>query len=328
MHRYLARLVPVALAIGFVAALANECAADPQGKRIAHLTTRLESYTGALANTLSADAKKKGMDVTTFSSPFNPALQAQQMDDAIARKFDMIILVAVSATAIVPAATRAHEGGIPIIVLIVPPKAGTESLYLSYVGEDQRELGRIVGKSVVTAFKDNGREGGKVAAITGSLQDGIGPLRLEGFKQELAANSKIELAAVEDVAWDPVKSQTVASQLFARFAAQGGLSAMYGMNDAQALAIGQAATAAGLTVGSGPKDLLIVGGNCTPQTPDAIRSGRLYSSASQIPTFLGDRAIDVAAAYFSGQTVEKTNYIPVEVINKSNIDKWTGPCSY
>ncbi|MGH7716842.1 MAG: hypothetical protein ACREML_12695, partial [Vulcanimicrobiaceae bacterium] len=105
MHRYLSKLAPVAAAIALVALSTNNAAADPQGKRIAHLTTRLEDYTAALANTLTDDAKKHGMEVTTFSSPFNPALQAQQMDDAIARKFDMIILVAVSATAIVPAAT-------------------------------------------------------------------------------------------------------------------------------------------------------------------------------------------------------------------------------
>jgi ribose transport system substrate-binding protein len=317
LRSHLSIFTPLALAVALVTASSHEGAADPHGKRIAHLTTVLQDYTAALATTLTDAAKKRGMEVTTFSSPFNPALQAQQMDDAIARKFDMIVLVTVSATAIVPAATRAHEAGIPVIVLIV-----------SYIGEDQQELGRIVGKSVVTAFKDSGRDGGKVAAITGSLQDGIAPLRLAGFKEELAANPKIELAAIEDVAWDPVKSQMVASQLFARFAAQGGLSALYGMNDAQALAIALAASAAGLTVGSGPKDVLIVGGNCTPQTPAAIRSGTLYSSASQIPTFLGERAAEVAAAYFSGETIQKTIYLPVEVINKSNIDKWTGPCSY
>ena len=53
------------------------------------------------------------MEVTTFSSPFDAALQAQQMDDAIARKYDMIILVAVSEQAIVPAATRAHRRAFP-----------------------------------------------------------------------------------------------------------------------------------------------------------------------------------------------------------------------
>jgi ribose transport system substrate-binding protein len=217
---------------------------------------------------------------------------------------------------------------VPVIYLIEPPKPGTEDLYLTSIGENQVELGRVAGASIVTGFKNSGRDGGKVAAITGSLQEGVAPLRLQGFKEALQANPKIELVAIEDAAWDTVKSQTIASQLFARFAGQGGLAAMYGMADNQALAIIDAAESAGLMVGSGPNDLLVVGSNCVPQTVGAIRSGKLYSSGSQIPTHLGEKAAMAAADYFSGKTVPKTIRLPVEVINKSNIDKWAQACTY
>jgi ABC-type sugar transport system substrate-binding protein len=322
-------LAPFAIASAMLVASSAGASADPQGKKIAHLTTTTaQAYISALAKSLTDASKKHGMEVTTFSSPFDAALQAQQMDDAIARKFDLIVLVAVSEQAIVPAATRAHQAGIPIIVLIEPPKAGTEDLYVTNVGEDQRELGRITGTSIVNAFKASGRDGGKIAAVTGSLQEGVAPLRLEGFKEALKANPKIDLAAVEDAAWDTVKSQTIASQLFARFAAQGGLGAIYGMADNQAVAIIDAAESAGLSPGPGAKDLVIVGSNCVPQTVGAIKSGKLYSSASQIPTRLGERAAEAAADYFSGKTLPKTIHLPVEVINKSNIDRWAGPCTY
>ncbi len=321
-------LVVFAVMAGLVASSLG-AQADPQGKKIAHLTTgTAQAYIAALAKSFTDASKTYGMEVTTFSSPFDAALQAQQMDDAIARKFDMIVLVAVSEQAIVPAATRAHQAGIPIIVLIEPPKPGTEDLYITNVGEDQVELGRIAGTSIVNAFKASGRDGGKVAAVTGSLQEGIAPLRLQGFKDALKADPKIDLAAVEDAAWDPVKSATIASQLFARFAAQGGLGAIYGMNDSQAVAIVNAAESAGLNPGAGAKDLVIVGSNCVPETIGAIKSGKLYSSASQIPTRLGERAAAAAADYFSGKTLPKTIHLPVDVINKSNIDQWVGPCTY
>jgi ABC-type sugar transport system substrate-binding protein len=323
------RSVALLAAAALLAAITTGAAADPQGKKIAHLTTTTaQAYISALAKSLTDTSKKYGMEVTTFSSPFDAALQAQQMDDAIARKFDMIVLVAVSEQAVVPAATRAHQAGIPIIVLIEPPKAGTEDLYISNIGEDQRELGRIAGMSLITALKASGRDGSKIAAITGSLQEGVAPLRLEGFKEALKTDPKIDLAAIEDAAWDTVKSQTIASQLFARFAGQGGLAAIYGMADNQAIAIIDAAESAGLSVGSGAKDLVVVGSNCVPQTVGAIRSGKLYSSASQIPTRLGERAAEAAADYFSGKKLDKTIHLPVEVINKSNIDKWAALCTY
>jgi ABC-type sugar transport system substrate-binding protein len=160
--------------------------ADPQGKRIAHVTTNVaQAYVSTIAKSLTDRAKQFGMAVSTFSSPFDVALQAQQMDDAIARKYDMIVLSPVSEQAIVPAATRAHQAGIPIIVIIVAPKAGTEDLYISYIGEDQAQLGRIAGNSLVEALRASGREGGKVAAITGSLQQATAPLRMSAFTDAL-----------------------------------------------------------------------------------------------------------------------------------------------
>jgi ABC-type sugar transport system substrate-binding protein len=303
--------------------------ASPQGKKIAHLTLSIQQeYIAALVKSFAETSEKYGMQVTTFANNFDPALQAQQMDDAIARKFDMIVLEAASEQGIVPAATRAHQAGVPILYLIEPPKPGTENLYLSYIGEDQVKLGRVAGEAIVRAFKESGREGGNVAAITGSLQEGVAPLRLEGFKDALKADPKIKLVAIEDAAWDTVKSQTIAGELFARFAGQGGLQAMYGMADNQAIAIINAAEAAGLPVGSGPKDLLVVGSNCVPQTVAAIRSGKLYSSGSQIPTHLGQRAAEAAADYFSGKPVPRVIRLPVEMIDKSNIDKWAAACTY
>ena len=130
---------------------------------------------------------------------------------------------------------------------------------------------------------------------TCSLQEGVAPLRLERIKEALKANPKIKLVAIEDASWDTVKSQTIASQLFARFAGQGGLQAVYGMADNQAVAIINAAEAAGISVGSGANDLIVVGSNCVPKTVAAIRSGKLYSSGTQLPTFLGKRAAEAVA---------------------------------
>ena len=71
--------------------------AAPQGKKIALVITNVaQAYIATLAKSVTDTGKRFGMEVTTFSSPFDAALQAQQMDDAIARKYDMIILVAVS----------------------------------------------------------------------------------------------------------------------------------------------------------------------------------------------------------------------------------------
>ena len=147
--------------------------------------------------------------------------------------------------------TRAKQAGIPVIIVNNTPKDGTEELYVTFVGQDQNEMGRIAGRAALQALKDSGRDGGKVALITGALQQGPGPRRVAGFKEAVAANPKLEIAAIEDGRWDTATSERLAGQLYARFAASGGLDAVYGMADNQAVAAIKAADAAGITVGTG-----------------------------------------------------------------------------
>jgi len=303
--------------------------AEPQGKKIALVITNVaQAYIATIAKSVTDTGKRFGMEVSTFSSPFDAALQAQQMDDAIARKYDMIILIAVSEQAIVPAATRAHQAGVPMITLIQPPKPGTESFYLTNIGEDQPGLGRIAGEQLVAAFKASGREGGKVVAITGALQEGTAPLRLNAFKEAIKANPKIELAAVEDAKWDTARSRQIASQLLARFASQGGIQAIYGMADNMAAGIIDAVESAGLKPGAGPGNVIVVSSNCGPQGIQAIKDGKLYSTATQIPTLLGERAAEAAADYFTGKTLPKIVRLPIEPITRTNVDKWAAQCTF
>jgi ABC-type sugar transport system substrate-binding protein len=303
--------------------------ADAKGKKVAHLTTAIQlPYISTLAKSLTEAGASYGMDVTVFSSPFDPAIQSQQMDDAVARRFDMIILTAVSEQAIVPALTRANQAGIPVIALIDPPKAGTEKLYTSFVGDDQPELGRIAARSMLKAIKASGRDGGRIAAITGALQEGVAPLRLNAFREVIKQDPKVELVAVEDVAWDTAKSEQAAGQLLARFAPQGGLAGIWGMADNQAVAIIQAVKAAGLTPGIGAKDVIVVSSNCYKDGVAAIKAGTLFSTASQVPTTAGKRAAEAANEYFNGKTLPPRIIIPVDLINKDNIDKWAEACSF
>lgn len=324
--KYFAACMAIASLFGLTS---PEASADAKGKRIAHLTTATQlPFISELAKSLTNAAAERGMEVTVFSSPFDPALQSQQMDDAVARKFDMIVLLAVSEKAIIPALTRAQRAGIPVIALLDQPAPGSENLYTSFIDDDQPGLGRIAARSMLKALSDSGRDGGRIVAITGSLQEGSAPLQLGGFKEVIKQNPKVDLAAVEDVAWDAAKSEQAAGQLLARFAPQGGLVGIYGMADQMAVAIIQAIKAAGLTPGSGPKDIVVVSSTCTKAGVAAIKDGTLYSSGSQVPTPAGIRAAEAAAEYFSGKKLPPRILLPIDVVNKQNLDKWAAACSY
>jgi ABC-type sugar transport system substrate-binding protein len=308
---------------------AAHAADEAKGKKVLLLESfTAHPYVATIEKTFRDRAQALGMDVTVQAAGLDAAMQARQADDGIARKFDLIVVQAISEQGIVPVLTRAKQAGVPVIMVNNSPKDGTEELYVTFVGQDQNEMGRIVGKAALRALKDSGRDGGKVALVTGALQQGIGPRRVAGFKEAVAANPKVEIAAIEDGRWDTATSERLAGQLYARFAATGGLDAVYGMADNQAVAAIKAADAAGIAVGSGGKQLIVLGGNCQKEGIDAIAAGKMYSTVSQIPTDLGRRTADVANDFFAGKKLPKAELLPVELVTKANLVQWQAPCTY
>src|SRR5271154_2666973 len=72
------------------------------GKRGAFLDGPIaDKYIGGLTRSFTETAKANGLDVSVVQSPFDPALQAQQMDDAIAKKVDAIVMMIMSQKALI-----------------------------------------------------------------------------------------------------------------------------------------------------------------------------------------------------------------------------------
>src|SRR5262245_34324737 len=106
--------VALLTALGLSFLIPTEADANPTGKKIAFLVTSpTHPFIATLTKTFVTRANTFGMEVNTVSQHFDAALQAQQVDDAIARKFDMLAIIAGSEQAIVPALSRAKQAGVP-----------------------------------------------------------------------------------------------------------------------------------------------------------------------------------------------------------------------
>ncbi len=315
----------VIFAFALTAGTLAHAASASQGKKVAFFDTKhTQSYVATLTETFVNRATSHGIEVTVFTSMLDAALQAQQIDDAIARKYDLLAIIPGSEQAIVPALARAKAAGIPVIIVNNSPKAGTENLYISYVGVDMTEVGRRTGHAVLDVLKANGRNSARIALITGALQMGPGPRRVAGFKEVISKNPKMQIVAIEDGKWDTAVSERIAGQLFARFASTGGLDVVYGMADNQAVAAIHAAESAKIKLGTKPGQLIVVGSNCMKEGIAAIEAGKEYSTLSQIPTLIGGRAADIVDDYFNHEQLPKDVLIRGELITKENAAKFAG----
>lgn len=224
-------LLGCATILACVAGATQHANAAAEGKRIAmFMGPTQDKYLGALSKSFETAATASGMKVTVFSSPFDPALQAQQIDDAIAQKYDMFVVQIISQRAIIPVLTRVKNAGIPV-VLVVAPMVGNDNnaqdLYLTHVGYDDTKFGELIGDAMVKALKDSGRTKAKIAVLAGSMAEGKAPLREKAFRDAIAKHPGMEVVVTEDVKWNPAVGERTAGQLLARFAAQGGLDGFY-----------------------------------------------------------------------------------------------------
>jgi ABC-type sugar transport system substrate-binding protein len=325
-------ILGLAALIGCVAGAADSASAAAEGKRVAmFMGPTQDKYLGALSRSFEASAGAHGMKVTVYSSPFDPALQAQQLDDAIAQKFDFFVVQIISQRAIIPVLTRVKSAGIPV-ALVVAPMVGNDNnaqdLYLTHVGYDDITFGRLIGEAMVKAQQDSGRSKAKIAVLAGSMAEGKAPLREQAFRQAVAAHAGMEVVVTEDVKWNPAVGERAAGQLLARFAGQGGLDGFYGMNDVVANGAIQAAESAGVKVGTGKGELVVVGGNCQAPGVKNIETGKQAATLLMLPVEEGKITATKVKEFFDGKTPEKVTFLPTETITKANLAKYAQACSY
>jgi ribose transport system substrate-binding protein len=315
----------IALGAALFSALALQTPqAFAQGKRVTLLDGPIaDKYVGAMTRSFTDEAKTGGYDVSVVQSPFDPGLQAQQMDDAIAKKVDAIVLMIMSQKALVPALTRAKEAHIPVILIntVIPQ----EDLFTAFVGEDSPVLGAEAGKVMVEGLK--GRPNAKIAAVAGSMDEGVAPMRLSGFKKTVE-DAGIQLVAVEETHWTPPEAERAAGQLLARFAGQGGLDGIYGMNDPMADGVVQAARSAGVKLGTGKGELVVVGGNCLAPGIRDIEQGSMYGTVYWTPTSMGHDTADTVKKILAGESVPKKQSRPLDMITKANVEKYKADCTF
>jgi ABC-type sugar transport system substrate-binding protein len=309
--------------------ISGQALASAQGKRAVVLaTSNTNPYIGAWTSTFTKFATAAGMQVTNLSANYDAAVQSQQIDDAIAQKYDLIVLCYVNDQAIVPALTRAKAAGIPVVLFATPIRKEIEDLFTSYTGTENSELGRLAGENMVKGLLAVGKTKAKVVAVTGIPQQINVKARMDAFKAVLAQHPGIELVDSQDGKWNTAVSEKVTGELLVRFNAQGGIDGIYDMADNQATGSIQAVESAGLKLGVADKGIVVVGSNCMKDGIIHIRSGQQFGTATQIPTEEAEFSAKKVVGYFNGGPLNKYEIVPVYGITKENVEQFAAGCSY
>jgi ABC-type sugar transport system substrate-binding protein len=298
-----------------------------EGKTVSLVTCEPNVYCHAYNENLKKLLGEKGVKVTQLSDNFEPELQNQHMDQAIASKPDLIAVFASNADAIVPALVRAKAAGIATANL--DARLGEEGEeYVDFeIVADNHELGKFAAENLIEGMEKAGYDKGKVIVITGTMGTLIVEDRMEAFEEVMAEHPEFEVETPQDGNWDPVESSKIALQLFTKYKSQGGVQGAYGMADYMAGGIIQAANQLGVKVGDKPGDTIVTASNCTPTGIPLMEKGLLWGNATQSPIVESELAAEKILEFLEGKEVPHNTTVEEERFTMEDYKKFIPQCA-
>jgi ABC-type sugar transport system substrate-binding protein len=299
-----------------------------KGKKVAYVAcSDLNRWCREFRLQIVPALQAKGVIVTDLQDPFDPVLQAQHLDQAVAQKPDLIALLATNARSVVPGLRRAQAAGIPVINLIGPPVPESEPYYKASIENNQTQLGEFAATNLVEGLKKENRTTANIFVVTGTGDTPEVSMRMDGFKSVMDKYPDYKIVDIQDGNWDQGKTADIARTLFTKYADKGGIQGAFGMADHMAAGIIEAAQQAGVPVGVDKNGLVVVASNCFKIGTVNIGNGLQYGTATQAADPTAALILPLLEKALAGQEIPKRSLMTEGRITKENLDKYLEYCS-
>ncbi|QCQ93794.1 transporter [Rhodococcus sp. SGAir0479] len=223
------------------------------------------------------EADRLGVRLTVTDAGSDPSRQANDIQNAIARGVDAIVVNPVDSDAVVPSVQAANAAGIPVIALDRAPSGG---VVVTTVASDNVEGGRLAARQLAELVGT-----GPVAVLEGKPGTSAARDRQAGFDEEITRHPGITVVASQPADFDRTKALDVMSNVLQ---SNPDIRGVFAANDEMALG---AVKALGPRAGG---QIKIVGFDGTPDGLAAVEAGTVNADVAQQPTVLGGDAMRLA----------------------------------
>lgn len=287
-----------------------------QGKSIILLQPTEEcTYCADYARFFKKEADAAGLKYEITTSVFDPSNQANQVEQAISKKPDAIVLWPVDVNALIPSMRKIKKAGIPLVISDAMPSEYSKPFWDVYTGGNSEAIGRESAKAMVEAFKAKGFDNkGQIFAITGTPGSPTSLGRMKGFTEELNKLAPgIKVVGSQPGNWDQNVSMTAASSFFTRYGDK--VQGVYAVEDLMMAGVIVAAERAGLD----PKKLALVGVGCEVTGYKNMQNGKQFASVLSDAYSDAKYAVDAVVKLLDGVKQDKYIYIPNPIITDQNL---------
>ena len=238
-----------------------------------------------------AKAKEMGVEVT-FMSP-NTKDDAQQIEcvnNAVAGKYDAIVVAANGPDAISSALQEAISAGIKVVYVDSPANVEAEATFST----DNVAAGTTAGEEMIKALKAAGTTSGKIGIVNVNAATQSTVDREEGFRKAFEGTD-FELLETQYGEGDAAKSQSIAENYITQ-----NVVGIFGCNEGSTTGTGNAIKA------SGNSGIIGVGFDKSDAIMNLIDDGYLLCTMAQNPDVMGSMGVEACVKALEGESLGGT----------------------
>lgn len=245
------------------------------------------------------------VDLRIKSAYDDVRLQTEQIDRFVNEGVDLLI-VAPGQVSISPAIDRAYEKGIPVIIF---DRRTRSNKYTAYIGADNREIGRSMGKYLASALP----VGSRVMEMCGLSSSSPAIERQQGFDSIMAHSHGISVVSQTHADWTEQGAYRTMDSLLSR--PHPAFDCLFAHNDRMAMGARRAAAKHGIDV----RRIKFCGIDAMPQNGGGmplVADGTLF--ASYIYPTRGDEVMRLAMNILTGKKFKRENRLSSALVTKDN----------
>jgi ribose transport system substrate-binding protein len=292
-------------------ALALAAVAQPHGAIAESIVVFTKNTTNPFSKAIRSGTdiagKKLSVDISHYvpTSPDNVAEQAKLVDDAIAKKPDLIVFDPVENQKMVPAIEKINAANIPVIEITDRAEGGK---FVSSVLPDDYKLGLETARRLLKALDGKGN----VVILEGIPTTTTSIERVKGFNDAIKEAPGVKLLASKSGGYQRKPAQDQTEAWIRQFPQIDGVLAA---NDSMAAAAVE-------TLEKRNRKAVVVGINGSKEAIDLIKADRMLATGEFNGFVIGCVATEIAARNLRKQPVPKELVLRPVIYDKANYQQY------
>lgn len=270
-----------------------------------YMTMNNEFYK-IMSEEISARAEAEGDRMMMRDPALDADRQVEQIQEMLDMGIDVLVVTPVEWEGLTSVLKDAKEQG--VIVVVLDTNVWEEELADCTITSDNYNAGKIVGEYFLEQCDE-----AKLIIMTHEKTKS-GQDRVAGFLDTVEKQAGVEVVKKIDC-----EGQLEIAMPKLQEAINTGLvfDNVFCLNDLAGVGV-----VAALDKNNMLEDVGVYGVDASPDSKALIKEGMMQASAAQFPTEIGKKAADAIYDLLNGREVEKKVLVPVELINRDNVEKF------